>query len=141
VVKRPGRESDNSPPSSDVKNAWSHTSTPPYVCMTYCLVTYRIHFQGLVVKHTDLTRHKDVWGSGGIAPCTVTSVLHGVEWSASSRGRFIPGEKAPGTHWIRWVGSRAGLDVEAKKKNPCPCGGSNAGRPAHSCHYTESAYS
>jgi hypothetical protein len=29
-VKRPGREADNSPPSSaEVKNAWSYTSTPP----------------------------------------------------------------------------------------------------------------
>jgi hypothetical protein len=26
-------------------------------------------------------------------------------------GRFIPGERAPGTHWIGgWVGPRAGLD-------------------------------
>jgi hypothetical protein len=29
-VKRPGREADHSPPSStEVKNAWSYTSTPP----------------------------------------------------------------------------------------------------------------
>jgi hypothetical protein len=29
-AKRPGRESDHSPPSSaDIKNAWSYTSTPP----------------------------------------------------------------------------------------------------------------
>jgi hypothetical protein len=29
-VKRPGREADHSPPSSDeVKNMWSYTSTPP----------------------------------------------------------------------------------------------------------------
>jgi hypothetical protein len=29
-VKRPGREADNSPPSSaEVKNGWSYTSTPP----------------------------------------------------------------------------------------------------------------
>jgi hypothetical protein len=29
-VKWPGREADHSPPSSaEVKNAWSHTSTPP----------------------------------------------------------------------------------------------------------------
>jgi hypothetical protein len=29
-VKRPGRETDNSPPSSaEVKNAWSYNSTPP----------------------------------------------------------------------------------------------------------------
>jgi hypothetical protein len=29
-VKRPGRESDHSPPSStEVKNTWKYTSTPP----------------------------------------------------------------------------------------------------------------
>jgi hypothetical protein len=29
-VKRPGRETDHSPPSTaEVKNAWSYTSTPP----------------------------------------------------------------------------------------------------------------
>jgi hypothetical protein len=29
-IKRPGREADQSPPpSADVKNAWSYTSTPP----------------------------------------------------------------------------------------------------------------
>jgi hypothetical protein len=29
-VKRPGRETDHSPPhNADVKNAWSYTSTPP----------------------------------------------------------------------------------------------------------------
>jgi hypothetical protein len=34
-VKRPGREADHSPPSSaEVKNAWSYTSTSPYVFMT-----------------------------------------------------------------------------------------------------------
>jgi hypothetical protein len=31
-VKRPGREADHSPPSSDkVKNAWRYASTDPYV--------------------------------------------------------------------------------------------------------------
>jgi hypothetical protein len=30
VVKRPGREADHSPPpSAEVKNAWSYTTTPP----------------------------------------------------------------------------------------------------------------
>jgi hypothetical protein len=28
-VKRPGREADHSPPSAEVKNAWSYTATPP----------------------------------------------------------------------------------------------------------------
>jgi hypothetical protein len=39
------------------------------------------------------------------------------EWSASRPGRFIPGERAPGTHWIGgWVGPRAGLDFVEKRK-------------------------
>jgi hypothetical protein len=41
----------------------------------------------------------------------LTSALDGGEWSASRPGRFTPGERASGTHWIGvWVGSRAGLD-------------------------------
>jgi len=35
----------------------------------------------------------------------LTSALEGGEWSASSPGRFTPGERAAGTHWIgSWVG-------------------------------------
>jgi hypothetical protein len=46
-----------------------------------------------------------------------TSALVGGEWSASRPGRFIPGERALGTHWIRgWVGRRAGLDGVEKRK-------------------------
>jgi hypothetical protein len=38
-VKRPGREGHHLPPSSvEVKNAWSYTSSPPYVFMAWCLV-------------------------------------------------------------------------------------------------------
>jgi hypothetical protein len=41
----------------------------------------------------------------------LTSTLAGGEWTASRPGRFIPGERAPGTHWMRgWVGPRARLD-------------------------------
>jgi hypothetical protein len=41
-VKPPGREADNSPPSSaEVKNAWSYTSTLQYVFMAWCLVKHR----------------------------------------------------------------------------------------------------
>jgi hypothetical protein len=47
----------------------------------------------------------------------LTSALAGGEWSASRPGRFTPGEKAPGTHWIGgWVGPRAGLDDVEKRK-------------------------
>jgi hypothetical protein len=43
VVKRPGRETDHSPPSSDdIKNAWSYTSTPQYAFMAW----YSVKAQG-----------------------------------------------------------------------------------------------
>jgi hypothetical protein len=44
-IKRPGRESDHSPPSrAKVKNAWSYNSTPPYVFMTWYLDKHRNNF-------------------------------------------------------------------------------------------------
>jgi hypothetical protein len=47
----------------------------------------------------------------------MTSAQAGGEWSASYPGRFIPGERAPGTHWIEgWVDPRAGLDDLEKRK-------------------------
>jgi hypothetical protein len=47
----------------------------------------------------------------------LTSALVGGEWSTSRLGRFTPGERAPGTHWIGgWVDPRAGLDdLEMRK--------------------------
>jgi hypothetical protein len=51
----------------------------------------------------------------------MTSTLDGGEWSASRLGRFTPGERATGTHWIGgWVGPRAVLDAVVKKKIPSP---------------------
>jgi hypothetical protein len=47
---------------------------------------------------------KAFWGSGGLAPRNLTSVLHGGEWSASRPGHFSPRVRAPGTHCIGgWV--------------------------------------
>jgi hypothetical protein len=43
-VKRPGREADDSLPSSaEVKNAWSYTFTPQYVFMAWCSVKVQGH--------------------------------------------------------------------------------------------------
>jgi hypothetical protein len=43
--------------------------------------------------------------------------LVGGEWSASHPGRFTPGERAPGTHWIGgWVDPRTGLNDAEKIK-------------------------
>jgi hypothetical protein len=47
----------------------------------------------------------------------LTSALAGGEWSASRPGRFTPGERASGIHWIGgWVDHRAGLDDFEKEK-------------------------
>jgi hypothetical protein len=43
----------------------------------------------------------------------LTSALVEDGWSVSRLGRFTPGERAPGTHW---VGPRAGLDDVEKRK-------------------------
>jgi hypothetical protein len=44
-VKRPGRESDYSPPSrADFKNAWSYTSTPQYAFMAWWSVKAQENF-------------------------------------------------------------------------------------------------
>jgi hypothetical protein len=41
-VKRPGHETDHSPPSNaEVKNAWSCDSIPQYVFMAWCVVKHR----------------------------------------------------------------------------------------------------
>jgi hypothetical protein len=47
----------------------------------------------------------------------LTSALVGGEWTASRPGRFTPGERAPGTHFIGdWVGPRTSLDTVEKRK-------------------------
>jgi hypothetical protein len=47
----------------------------------------------------------------------LTSALVGGEWSASRPGRFTPGERAPGTHWIGgWVDPRASMEDLEKRK-------------------------
>jgi hypothetical protein len=60
-----------------------------------------------------------------------TSALDRGEWSVSRPGcAFTPGERTPGTHCTGgWVGPRAGLDTEVKRKILCPCRASNPDRP------------
>jgi hypothetical protein len=48
------------------------------------------------------------------------SVLDGGEWSASCPWRFIPGERAPGTHWIGGYVSLSGCCGEEKILLPLP---------------------
>jgi hypothetical protein len=45
VVKRPGRQTDHSPPSSaEAKKEWSYDSTSPYVYIAWCLMSTRDNF-------------------------------------------------------------------------------------------------
>jgi hypothetical protein len=47
----------------------------------------------------------------------LTSALFGGEWLTSRPGRFTPGERVPGTHWVGgWVDPRTGLDDVEKRK-------------------------
>jgi hypothetical protein len=51
-----------------------------------------------------------------MAPPFLTSALDGGEGSVLCPCRFIPGERAPGIHWIGgWVGPRNGLKTINKK--------------------------
>jgi hypothetical protein len=64
---------------------------------------------------------------------SLASALDWGEWSASRPGRFIPKERASGTHWIGgWVGPRAGLDAVVKRKIPTTAGSRNRDHPARS---------
>jgi hypothetical protein len=71
-----------------------------------------------------LTKHhamKVYWGMEVQLHTFLTSALDGGVWSALRPGRFTPGEKAPGTHWIGgWVGPRAVLGAVVKRKIPSP---------------------
>jgi hypothetical protein len=76
-------------------------------------------------------------GSGGIAPCILTSSVGGGEWPASLTGHFTPGERAPAT---RYIGRRrgefqswSGLCGEDENFLPLPANEPRfPGRPAHS---------
>jgi len=52
AVKWLGREADRSfPYNSEVKNVQSHTSTPPYVFIAWCLVKYRLRLHGMLLSY------------------------------------------------------------------------------------------
>jgi hypothetical protein len=64
----------------------------------------------------------------------------GVSGQHHAPAALYPGERNLGTHCTGgWVGPRAGLDVEARRKIPCLCRGSNPGRLVLVRHYTDRA--
>jgi hypothetical protein len=57
----------------------------------------------------------------------------GVSGQHHAPAELNPGERTPGTHCTGgWVGPRAGLDAEARRKILCLCRGSNPGRSVRS---------
>jgi hypothetical protein len=124
-IKRPAREADHSPPSSaEVKNAWSYTSTPQYVFMTWYLVKNRDNFTFYIylyhlgaiipslryfktcaqivicwtcVLKTTLWRCME-WRKN---PCILNPELRGVEWLVS---RFASTPREDQTiSWYQWL--------------------------------------
>jgi hypothetical protein len=47
----------------------------------------------------------------------MTSALDGGEWSASRPGRFIPGERSPGIHWIGGGNRYKNCDIGPQTEN------------------------
>jgi len=73
----------------------------------------------------------------GLFHACLTSVLDGGVWSAIRPGRFIPRERAPGTHWRGgWVGAETGVEAVAKKKITVPAPAGNR-TPACSLELTD----
>jgi hypothetical protein len=65
---------------------------------------------------------KAYWGVEVYLHAFLISALDGGEWPVLRSGRFIPRERAPGTHWIgSWMGPSAVLDTVVKRKIPSPC--------------------
>jgi hypothetical protein len=57
----------------------------------------------------------------------------GVSGQHHAPAALNPRGRTPGTHWTGgWVGPRAGLDTETRRKILCVCWGSNPGRPVRS---------
>jgi hypothetical protein len=100
-------------------------------CFTFC-------FPNTVKKKKVKLSRYTPWRHMGGGEVQLLLILNlGTRWgwvvSVTSRPRFTPGERTPGTHWTgSWVGPRASLDAEARKKIICLCRGSNPDRPARS---------
>jgi hypothetical protein len=63
----------------------------------------------------------------------LTSALAGNQWPVSRPGRFTPGERASGTHWIEgWVDPRADMDDLEKILDPTGTRTPTLSRPARS---------
>jgi hypothetical protein len=114
----------------------------------------------LTLSHLRLHhKHENGWlfTDKEAVPLHATEVLHGKrryssysfstlaldwgEWSSCPSRALAPGKGPPGTHCTGgWVGPRASLDTEARRKILCLCQGLNLKRPVVqpvARHYTD----
>jgi hypothetical protein len=104
-IKRPGREADHShPPSVEVKNAWSYTSTPRYAFMAWCLINHRGNFTFLPL----LVQHVLILSAGQkilVFSITTTLPLSILVWQIEWRwrGPWILGPVASLLKWRDWA--------------------------------------
>jgi hypothetical protein len=132
-VKRPELESDHSPLcSAEVKNAWSCTSTTPYLITLWCLIQVRGNFTlagfevltrvvmksrptvGPCCHHFESRRLSETRNQQAESKVTSTRVV-----SFISRPLYFR-EKDPGTRLIwKWMGSVTGLDNMEKRNISC----------------------
>jgi hypothetical protein len=126
------------------KNHWVNMCLPTHFC--YCLLSgclssillrwvHGHHFINLFF-HQKKSKSIAVPLHAMKAPgsCSfLTSALDGVNGQHHAPAALYPRGKDPGTHWTGgWVGPRAGLDAEARRKVLCLCRRSNPGRPVRS---------
>jgi hypothetical protein len=107
----------------DLRNMKSEVMTTEPRCSesVYCRIQVKVKVK-LSLCFNWAPHHEGVWEEWRHSSThSLTSALDGGEWSVSRPGRFIPSERAPGTHWIGgWVGPRAVLDAVVKRKIPSP---------------------
>jgi hypothetical protein len=117
-VKRPGREADHSPPSStEVKIAWSYTSTPQYVFMAWCLVKYRDNFTFTFQEASSVLTSYPVryfepntevkWTEDGVQIIRHETKQHFI-WKGSPSGILRVVSIKSVTHWWQTIGKSTG---------------------------------
>jgi hypothetical protein len=73
-VKQPGPEADHSPPpSAEVKNAWSYTSTHQYVFIPWCLAKHSDYHR--VLQENVIMRVRKFWAEMYIAMAARTVTI------------------------------------------------------------------
>jgi hypothetical protein len=80
-----------------------------------CHLTVKVKYSLCLINYAPC--QEGVCGSGDITPPFLTSVLVEVSRQLQVPAALLPGEGAPGTHWIGgWVGPRADLNAMDKRK-------------------------